>query len=205
MPPEGPDCPADGRPSRWTVVVVTLVALLAVIIVAAVASHDRRREQRRRELCLSYLKNLSCVCYFYAKYNGGVYPSDLGRLYPDDADDGRVFICPSANRAVEFTDADLPPDAKDASGVFGPEHTDYAYVAGLNYYRAKPGWVLMFDKASHPGGVRNVALLGAGVCSMSEEELKRQLETTLREARAAGFDAKVWGYAPGEGPLEPTP
>ena len=47
------------------------------------------------------------------------------------------------------------------------------------------------------GGVRNVARLGGQVVSMSEEKLKRELGSTLREARAAGYDAKVWGYSSG--------
>jgi hypothetical protein len=95
--------------------------------------------------------------------------------------------------AVEFTRADLPPGAEDATGVFGPEHTHYGLVSGL----VSPddyGRVYMFCKTSHPGGKRNVLWVGLGsVDTVSEEECTRLVEKAIREARAAGRDAKLWG------------
>ena len=176
------------------------VAITGVVVVRKVVEHNNNT------LCVSCLSSIGYICHMYAEDSDGVYPPDLGKLLVLEGyskhmytDTGLLFICPSADHAVEFTHADLPPGVKDASGHLGPKHTDYAYVSGLTS-AAKAWWVLAFDKTSHPGGVRNVARVGSDVVSMSEAQFKREIERTLREARAAGFDAKVWGYAPGEAP-----
>ncbi len=61
-------------------------------------------------------------------------------------------------------------------------------------------WLLLFEKHANHDGRRSGLLLDDSCGSMNEAGFRKRLERTLREARAAGFDAKVWGYAPGEAP-----
>ena len=164
----------------------------ACVIAAVVLARYIRREQRRTVGCASCLKSLGYASGLYANDNDGEYPSDPGKLFPSYTTDGRIFR-PHVGTAVVFTHADLPPGAKDASGVFGPEHTHYGFVSGLPS-GADAAWVYMFCKTSHRGGKWNVLDVWGIVHAVSEEELEWLLETTLREARAAGHDAKVWGH-----------
>ncbi len=182
------------RKWRYAVVIAVVVVAALVAITAAVRI---MRERTRKSICVSCLRNIVYGCYIYVDDFDGCFPDNPGRLYPCLLSDSRLFICPNAESAVRFVDAELPPGAKDAGSVFGPHHTSYAYVAGLTD-KAKSSCVLFFDKTPHPGGVRNVAFVGGNVMTYSEAQFKRELERTLREARAAGFDAKIWGYAPGE-------
>jgi len=233
MPPQGPDGQVDGR-RRRRVVAVVLVALLAVIIAAAVALHyGYKRDHKGR--CIGHVRTLSYCLWSYSTHDdGGTFPDHLGRLLYDYLHPIQL-ICPSAHRAVPLR---LPygvkawtPEGRKVLAGFGPAHTDYGFVAGLNL-NIEPDrrydeegkhiatvlpprvetwdphirdWLLVFEKEGNHDGERNVSLLDSRVLSLTEAQFKQRLEQTLREARAAGFDAKVWGYAPGEGPLESNP
>lgn len=171
----------------------TIFRACAVAAVVLAGSGGCRRSAKKR--CISQLKGFEYLLTLYAEDHDGAYPSHLGELIPRYlmARDAALFLCREGGHAVAFSPADLPPDANDASGVFCPEHTDYCYVSGL-VSTGNGDWVIMFDRTSHTGGIRNVVHLGMAVTSMREGELARMLDRTLREAKAAGLDPKVWGY-----------
>ncbi|MHC4201778.1 MAG: hypothetical protein ACYSU0_17460 [Planctomycetota bacterium] len=216
-----------GRRRRRTVIALVLVGLLAVIIAAAVAFY-RRHSWLGKHRCIGNTKTLS-FCLWRCWGDDREFPDNLNKLLFVCVDSGSC-ICPSAGRAVRL----LLPDGVKASSPqgqrivdgFGPKHTDYGFVTGLNL-DVKPerkfdeegnhvatiypprvetwdphvrDWLFVFEKEGNHDGKRNVALLDCSVGSLTEAQFKECLERTLREARAAGFDAKVWGYAPGEAP-----
>lgn len=223
---------SGGRRRRRIVVAVVIGAPLALIIAAAVALHSSYASFNKQK-CIGHIKTLSFLLWKYWD-DEGEFPDHLGRLLPGYSDPIR-FICPSAGRAVPLRLPEgvktWSPEGRRILDGFGPEHTDYAFVTALNLnVKAKRifdeqgnhvatvhpprvetwdprtrKWLLVFEKEGNHDGERNVSLLDRRVLSLTEAEFKQQLERTLREARAAGLDAKVWGYAPGEGPLEATP
>ena len=88
----------------------------------------------------------------------------------------------------------------------GPKHTDYAYVAGIEqkadmwklhgheaWAQRKSRWVFIYEKHANHGGMRNVILLEGQIVRMTDARFRERLEQTLREARAAGMDVKIWG------------
>ncbi len=188
--------------------VLRLCACCVVMMGLLVGCNRHGDGNDRIRKCVSQLKSLAYVCHMYAEDHEDKYPPDFGELFgPTYVSDGRLFLCSGVGSAVEFTKTGLPSGPEDVSGVLGPRHTDYGYVSGLAT-DGDPGWVLVFDKASHPGGVRNVAHLGGHITAMSERELKQRLKATLEEARARGHDARVWGYPSGcdlvDTPAPPT-
>ena len=169
---------------------------------AACAEHDHNKrrvvlspEQEAREPCHNHLRNLYCVCRLYADERGGELPRDLRSLLIENYTAAPyLFLCPNASRAVLASLADMPKGPGDASLNFDG-HTDYGYVSGLTT-AGKPTWILIFDKYPHPGGIRNVRLVHMNVMriEMTEDQFQRELATTLKEAKAAGYDVKVVGY-----------
>ena len=196
----------DGRRRRRIVIAVVSGALLAVIVAGAVALCSMRIRRRRRETCISQLKNLYVFLWPY-RNDKGETPDHLGRLIPEYCSSPRAFICPSSGRAalhIPYGVKIWTPEGQKILDSLGPEHTDYGHVAGIPLKEeegGRPSWIILFEKEGNHDGGHHVLLLEYRVLLLTEAEFRQRLAQTLREARAAGLDAKVWGYAPGEGPL----
>jgi hypothetical protein len=112
-------------------------------------------------------------------------------LFPRYISDGNVFVCPAATGAEAITAQAIEGGPVPAE-AFASRHTDYGYVSGLAA-NGGPTWVLAFDARAenHQGEGRHVLYLAGTVKRVSEAQFRRDLETTLRAAKAKGFDAKV--------------
>ncbi len=97
-----------------------------------------KRERARRISCASNLNQIGLSCHEYAADNGGLFPDNLSRLYPEYMSTLDIFICPSSNDKVQS----LERIEQDGS---------YVYVHGVSANNPEDT-LLVYDKPTshHP-------------------------------------------------------
>ncbi|MBD3349714.1 MAG: DUF1559 domain-containing protein [Candidatus Eisenbacteria bacterium] len=185
-----PEAKTGPKVSWIRVGVIVLLALAAWVVLSA-PFPGSGRERARRTKCASNLKQIGYACHLYSGDHEEAFPPSLGAVFPEYIPDGRVFICPlSGGYTKVIAVADLPEGAEDASAVFGPEHTDYEYVAGLRA-TDPPTLVLAYDRdgnhedGNHGDG-RNVLFVGNNVVWTPEDDFRKALQRTREHLAARG-------------------
>jgi len=117
-------------------VVVATVVLGMILALTPFVKMVRARAQKIR--CADRLRQISIGLHRYAADHEGVFPPNLGVLYPDYIEDEKAFDCPAAK------------------GIGTKDQPDYKYTAGLTT-QSSPKEVMAQDlEGSHKKLGKNI-------------------------------------------------
>jgi prepilin-type processing-associated H-X9-DG protein len=186
-PPAAPAPPRSSRALLWVALAVGVGALLLLVFLVAGGA----KASPRQMACGNNLRMLGIAMHIYADECDGAFPTSPGLLYPWDADNPNVFVCPADPRGRHDFRAAFP----EPRAAFLDQRTSYAYLPGQT--NSLPGtFILMHDKpGTHSGGI-NVLYVDACVewwPGSRRAEFQRRVELqneAVAKWRAAGRPAK---------------
>ncbi|MFA5143201.1 MAG: DUF1559 domain-containing protein [Candidatus Omnitrophota bacterium] len=130
----------------FTIIEVLIVAcaVLAMIMVLAPFVH-MTKNYANRVYCANNLRQISLGLHKYARDHKGVFPENLGILYPNYVNNGIIFDCPGRK------------------GITDKSGPDYIYNAALTEKSAPDEIIVQDQEVNHPKSGRNIARVGGSV------------------------------------------
>ena len=132
--------------SGFTLVELAVVIAIFLVMIIALTPFVRMARERANAInCADNLRKISLGLQSYAADNKGVFPKELGVLYPNYVKEKTAFDCPSAK----------------SEGT--PERPEYKYFAGLTE-ESGPKEILAEDfDGNHGKSGKNVLKVGGAV------------------------------------------
>ncbi|MDD5136543.1 MAG: hypothetical protein PHX20_01405 [Candidatus Omnitrophica bacterium] len=130
----------------FTVVEVLVVACAVLAMIVILAPFMRMAKDRANKIyCANNLRQISLGLHKFALDHNGVFPDNLGALYPDYVTSGTVFDCPGK---------------KHSTVKSGP---DYIYRAGLTESSASDEIIVQDSEANHAKSGKHIVRVDGSV------------------------------------------